>query len=122
MYSTNEMKQANRIAMNWLYSDNNLLFNRKFKCDMRTRIGKLAYSIVRKQANSINKAEILAIRKNRRIDKRTHSNILSNPIVVDYLANKSTIVVYPNCLTQGGRNHWAKCDKDRNILAILAKY
>jgi hypothetical protein len=51
------------------------------------------------------------------------ANVLSNPLFKDWKANKSRgIRVHPDRLAIGSRNHWAKTEADRKVLAILAKY
>lgn len=50
------------------------------------------------------------------------ANVFNSPLVKDYQANRRDLRrVCADRLDFYGRNHWAKDDRDRRILAILAK-
>ena len=56
-------------------------------------------------------------------DERRPLNVLALPIVRDYMQNRHHLRrVCADRLDFSGRNHWAKDDRDRRALAILAKY
>lgn len=113
------------MAMQFLYSINNVLLNRNFKYDARTRVGNLAASIVRaKQLNDSEKMRIKSLKRQRANSRQQNVQvpILSQPIVVDWIKNKRWLKVQNNRLTDGYRNHWAKNEKDLKILAILRKH
>ena len=58
----------------------------------------------------------------RRLAMTTSDNIKAAPLVRDYYANRHQLRrVCAERLEFYGRNHWAKNDRDRRILAILAK-
>jgi len=93
------------------------------KVDKRTKFGRAVLAEYYRLKDE--KAVLAAIDKQKRrreSAKVTPSNILSNPIVKDWISNRDKLTVTPEKLTDGYRNHWAKSDKDRRILAILAKY
>jgi hypothetical protein len=55
-------------------------------------------------------------------DERRPANWLALPIVRDYRENRHHLRrVCADRLDFSGRNHWAKDDRDRRILAVLAK-
>lgn len=124
-YTKEETRLANKMAMQYLYSINNILLNKRFRYDARTRVGNLAASIVRaKQLSESEKMQIKAL-KRKRANARSQNNqvpILRQPIVVDWIKNKRWLKVQNNRLTDGYRNHWAKNEKDLKILAVLRKY
>ena len=56
-------------------------------------------------------------------DERRPLNVLALPIVRDYCENRHHLRrVCADCLDFSGRNHWAKDDRDRRALAILAAH
>lgn len=116
----NEIKTANKIAFSYLFSSMNILLNVKFKVDMRFRINKLAKSIVIAHSAKIDKSSIRQIRKIRSENKYKYSNILKNPLVVDYLTHKHDVkVVTPSHISFYNRNHWAKNEQDFRVLKVL---
>lgn len=123
-YTKTEIKTANKIAYQHIYGINGLLFNRKFSFDKRTRIGHLANSIVvSKKINDADKREIILLKKQRSLNKKTTSvSILELPLVKDYINNKGMIkFINDDRINFYGRNHYAKNAKDYSILAILRK-
>jgi hypothetical protein len=56
-------------------------------------------------------------------EERRPANILSAPIVRDYMQHRADLrAVRADRLDFYGRNHWAKDDRDRRALAILARH
>ena len=56
-------------------------------------------------------------------DERRPANILAAPIVCDYMQHRDQLRhVFADRLDFYGRNHWAKDDRDRRTLAILARH
>ena len=56
-------------------------------------------------------------------ERRRPINILASPIVRDYRENHGDLLrVNGDRLIFSGRNHWAKDERDKRILAILARY
>ena len=56
-------------------------------------------------------------------DERRPANVLALPIVIDYRNNRHHLRrVCADRLDFSGRNHWAKDDRDRRALAILAAH
>lgn len=122
-YTQAEVKQAIKSAMSIIYSNDNLMFGRKYKFDNRYRIGKLANKIIRETV--INKTEILAKRKARMASKpQPFTNILSNKLYIDWRKNKANLWVNSDHLRDkySDRRHWAKSEKDIKLLAILRNY
>jgi hypothetical protein len=121
-YTIEEIKQAKKSAYNFLihHLDNKF---RKFRYDGRTRIGKLSAIYYEQLKNTINKDSIQNKRKERRKNKQgcEFINIFQRPIVKDWLQNKNATILV-NRLQDGSRNHWAKDEKDFNILHILMKH
>lgn len=99
------------------------------KYDMRTRHAK---SLVKELGNWHNfnfQSEINDIRRKRRERNENkqykHTNIITNKIVIDYFENKNSITYFDSnnrYICFGGRNHWAKNDFDKKVIAILHKY
>jgi hypothetical protein len=68
--------------------------------------------------------EAIAKQEARRKAKPEHfTNILDAPLVRDWKSNKHRygFKVLSDRIIDGGRNHWAKNDRDKEILAILSK-
>ena len=56
-------------------------------------------------------------------EERRPRNILAAPLVRDYMQNRHELRrVCVDRLDFYGRNHWAKDDRDRRILAVLARH
>jgi hypothetical protein len=122
-YTQSEIKKATKSAMSIIYSNDNLMFGRKFKFDNRYRIGKLANKIIKETV--INKTEILAKRKVRRLRKpQQFTNILTNPLCIDWRKNKADLRVNADHLMDkySHRRHWAKSENDIKLLSILKKH
>lgn len=93
------------------------------KVDRRTKFGKAVLAEYHRLKNTINYADISKIQAKRRAAKKECGNILSNPLVRDWMSNRGRygFKVTADRIIDGGRNHWAKSDRDRKILAILSK-
>lgn len=114
-----ELKKATKLAYQFAFSIDNVMFHKRPKFDQRTRIGKLALSIFKKI--KVDKTQIVELKTRRRAAKHCEfSNVLSNPLVKDWMKNAPK--VFPNHLSEGHRNHWAKSQFDRKILSILLKW
>lgn len=122
-YTQAEIAQAKRIAYQFTYGIDNIVLQRPFKYDRRTRVGNLAASFVKQMALTDDKRlAIRAIKKTRRAQKTSVAAIKDNPLVKDFLSNRSDVLRIDEnrILFSGGRNHWAKSDADRRILKVLA--
>lgn len=119
-----EIKKARKLAhiTNLMVAIGNRRYAYR-QVDLRTRVGKLAMKLVKKEEFKKNSDEIQSKRKIRASRKRIPSfvNIFERPIVRDYLNNGYKLRVLENRLTDGYRNHWAKNKKDLRILGILKK-
>ncbi|MBQ5971856.1 MAG: hypothetical protein IJL45_05575 [Prevotella sp.] len=97
--------------------------------DRRFKFNREVEALARKIINSKGLAGIMADRQKHRDRTRARvesekapRNILAAPLVRDYYAHRSHVRrVLPDRLQFDGRNHWAKNDRDSQILAILAK-
>ena len=121
-------KDVKRRAYALIYSIDNLLCLRPFarlRLDMRYNFNKeVAAFFHAKNLPDNERRAVLAKRKKRRDNKPPKfSNVLNTPLVKDYFRNKSGLkgVADNHLYFWDGRNHWAKSDKDRRILAILKK-
>ncbi len=124
-YTIEEQQAAKRIAYKWLFSQSNIILNKEFKYDARTRIGNLAAAYVKQWGLSYEqKIEIKNKQRARSSKFLTFRNIKNNPIVLDYLRNKAYVKhINPQRIHfSNGRNHWAKTDQDAKILSVLMKY
>jgi len=119
-----ELKIAKKMAFNYLYGMNHLILGRSFKYDARTKIGKLANEIVKKEVKKIDIKTILELRKKRRELRYIFIPIFKNPIVNDYILHKYNLngVYSQNLSFHGGRKHWAKNENDVKILNVLKKH
>lgn len=125
----NPTKKEIEIAKKWAYGHFFSawhLSSYRFKPDQRTRIGRLALSQYNELSENCSELrdEVLKKQVARRKNKpAAFSNVLSNPIVKDYRANRPFIEkIYPDRIVFSGyRNHWAKDEKDIRILRILRK-
>lgn len=119
---TTEEKIAEKIIYSYL-RQKTLIPHKKLKVDKRTKVGKLALKMVYKIEMAFNFKEAKEKRLNRNKLKQElkFKNILQNPIVKDYINNKSHIkqVLTNGIMFYGGRNHWAKNEKDLRILKII---
>ena len=124
-YTPQEVKQAKRLAYLYATSVRATVLKMHFVYDKRTRIGRLAYTMIPAIRQHINTDQIIEKRKQRaalkKEDYKQTTNILDTPIVKDYIRNRP-LVVYPDRLKAQNRNHWAKDDRDKKILEILMKY
>jgi hypothetical protein len=115
-----------KAAFNFIYSVDNLYRNRMPRLDMRFNSSHETLRLIKKlQISDSEKQKIKEIKRQRAMTRtEKFTNILSNPIVIDFLSNKNNLVyVYNDHLRfYGNRNHWAKTEKDLKILAILKKY
>lgn len=120
-YTQKEIKEAKFIAFHFLYGTAHIVLGHSFKYDARTRIGTLASSFVR--STVVDRYKIKSLQKQRSLGKSPKfSNVLSNPLVIDYRANKGSLKqITNNALHFYGRNHWAKTALDHKILSVLSK-
>jgi len=97
--------------------------------DRRYKFNREVDAAAREIAESKGLAGITADRQKHRdrtrakvdAEKAAH-NVLASPLVRDYYANRWQLRrVLPDRLQFDSRNHWAKNDRDNQILAILAK-
>lgn len=122
-YTATEIKQATAEAMHFLYGTSHILLNHRFRYDRRTRIGKLAASIVSR--TPVDRTAILELRRKRCKNKPAEfCNYLRNPLVKDFRQNRSSVkeITAEGIMFWSGRNHWIKNTSDINILKVLAKY
>ena len=117
-YTKEEIATAKRMAFRYIYDTRNILMNRSFVYDRRTRVGNLAAAIVKN--TPVDRAAIKAKKRARAANRPLpFRNVLNNPLVRDYIANGGYVL--PDRLAfRSGRNHWAKNDFDRKILKVLA--
>lgn len=121
-YTKAEIKAANKMAFGFLFSTMNLLLNRKFKYDARTRIETLAADIFYKEVKNLDKQKIVSIKRERKLKRPVEfSNILQNKIYSDWKKNRHALV-FTDRLIIDSRNHWAKNSEDFKVLSILKKY
>lgn len=122
--ANSELKTAKKMAFNYLYGINHLILGRSFKYDARTKIGKLANEIVKKEIKKIDKKAILQLQKNRRELKFSFVPLLKSPIINDYILHKYNLngVFTQNLSFRDGRKHWAKNENDLKTLIILKKH
>jgi len=113
--------KARDIALRLIF--NNLGRFDRIKLDMRfsfnKEVGKFLELL---KISEDEKTRINRLRSDRRKSRRLpFQNVLSNPIVRDYLSNKHHLLdVRPDHLYFiGHRNHWAKNNFDRKILSVL---
>lgn len=117
-----EIKLAKKVAYNFVMSSSHIVLGHDFNYDARTRIGCLSSEFVSKLKNKIDRSEIRSIRVSRRESKPAEfTNILSNKLLID-LQKNSVKHINPNVANFYGRNHHAKNDQDRRVLAVFAKY
>lgn len=97
---------------------------RKPRVDRRTRVGRLVLNYYYELDGS-QESVLITIKKMERAQARKgtgFTNVLDNPLVRDYFANKDNLKeVHSSHLEFWGRNHWAKSDRDLKILEILAR-
>ena len=122
-YTTTEIKTAKRIAYLHLTSTSAILCFKNFKYDKRTRIGKLSNLFVTTLKKDIDQKRVIEKRKSRIENRknREFKNILSNPLLKDFLRN-SPMQIHRDHLRCAGRNHWAKNSEDIKVLEVLKKY
>jgi hypothetical protein len=118
-YTKEEIAAARRMAFHYLFSIDNIVLNRRFRYDHRTRIGNLAASIIR--ATPVDRDAIRAKKRERAVRKNAmkFSNVLTNPLVIDFKKNGGQ-VLFDRLRHADGRNHWAKGHLDFKILKIIA--
>ncbi len=118
-----EEKSATKLAYRYLTAWQTIRFGRKPNFDMRYNVSKLAVKIINSKKDSINTQEITAKRKERAANRYVFSNVLSNPLVKDFIANKSGVrfISDERISFYGDRNHWAKGETDTAILKILRR-
>ena len=114
-------KEATNKAWKLVMDFRNLRFGKMGKLDKRYILNKEALKIAK--SLDYDSTYILQKKKERQERKyRKNNNILSNPIVVDYLKHKDSICfINDERINFGQRNHWAKNEKDIKILTILRK-
>lgn len=120
-------KDVRREAYRMVYSHGYLLMGKLPKRDNRLNFTHDVKQFIKKidlteqQVNDIIKLKQKRAKAKRGMNDFT--NIYNEPLVKDYRNNKGNLRgVYDNRLFfSGGRNHWAKNDRDVKILAILKK-
>ena len=92
------------------------------KVDRRTKFGRAVLAEYHRIKSSVDYTAISKKQAQRRAAAQVCGNILTNPLVRDWMSNKGRygFKITANRIIDGGRNHWAKSDLDRKILAILA--
>ncbi len=122
-FTNQEIKKAEKIAYQALYSTYNMRMNVRFRYDARTRVGSLSAAIYYTEEGKLNKVAIYNKRRKRIANKpEEYTNILNNKIYNDWKKNKSQAQVYNNHIRFQGRNHWAKNTEDLKVLSIIKKY
>lgn len=112
-------------AMNFIFSNENIIFNKRPKLDKRYKENKDAIKIINSnQLKHSQRMEIWELRILRGKRKARVPNFLENPLIADYFRNKNSIkfISEDRISFWDGRNHYAKSPKDRKILSILSKY
>jgi hypothetical protein len=97
-------------------------FNKRPKLDMRFNFNKqVANELIKIELTENEETLILRKRADRRKNKFVFSNVLNNPLVIDYKANKSRIThIHKEVINfDNYRNHWAKNEFDLKVIAIL---
>lgn len=120
--TSSEIKSAKKMAYSFAFSINNLILNRRFKFDARTRIGKAANVIIKELI--IDKKSIITKRKLRFANKlNVFSNILNNKLLLDFRAHTSDVrFIHANFIQFWNRNHHAKNEQDLKVLSVIKKY
>lgn len=111
------------IAYKYLTSDRRASY-RPIKVDRRTKHGQTVLAEYNRLKSEIDFSEVRSKQRARRNAKPTaYTNVLQRPIVQDWKSNHGAygFKILSDRLVHGSRNHWAKNDTDRKILAILAK-
>lgn len=125
-------KEARKLYYNYLVRKIRNIYLRDIdapRLDMRYNKNRAIMSEFAKMMRSTNFAALWIKGHDKYMTRLTErkpfvfSNVLNNPIVIDYYMNRSQIKnVAKDCIIfHGGRNHWAKDKRDIRILAILAK-
>ena len=119
-------KDVKRAGYRLIYSGQNLtLLQPKIRMDKRYNFSRAVLAFYRaNQLTDFERKIVLQKRKERRLNKPPqYVPLFELPIVKDWLKNKHEVNHIGQNVMQfwGGRNHWAKNDKDRQILAILKK-
>lgn len=123
-------KDVKRRGLAILYSTQSILLNhnlRRFRLDMRYNFNKDLAAFIRQNALPENERQrVKELRRQRAKNKSPeYTRIFDLPIVKDWIKNKRRElkgISGDGLHFYGGRNHWAKNDKDRKILSILKKY
>ena len=117
------------VALRYIYSRDNIgRFQRKPKFDRRTNFGKEVHRlIIELQISESEKWEIVKKRKARNDAKRIGNplpNWINRPIYIDAEKHPKDIrwINSDHINFAHGRNHWAKDETDRKILAVLSKH
>ncbi len=122
LIKTDEYKQAERIAYEFLYSPYRMHCGKTFKADKRTRVGKLAYVIFKKIKDTYCYDSLYQIRKIRINQKpEIFKNILKNKLYLDYKRNGNCLILEDRIRFEN-RNHWCKNSEDIRVLQILKKH
>lgn len=91
--------------------------------DRRTKFGKAVLAEYHRLKDEKLVLAAIAKQKQRRESKpKAHTNILDCPLVRDWKSNKGRygFMITAERIMHGSRNHWAKSDRDKKILAVLA--
>ncbi len=109
------------VAYNYICNNRHASY-RPIKVDRRTTFGKSVLAEYNRLRNSVNISEIQSKQRQRRANKVSFTNILSNPLVRDWKSNKGRygFKIASDRIIEGSRNHWAKSETDKRILSILA--
>ena len=115
-----EVSMATRIAYSHLV-EKSIYRGAKLRIDKRTRVGKLALEMIYKLEKTYNFEEVREKKKLRSLNGvKSFTNILSRPLVKDYINNKNSLKkIHNDHLEFYGRNHWAKDELDLRILKKL---
>lgn len=98
--------------------DQRYKFNREAEAAARDIIARKGFDGIRKDRETHRERTRAKVAEERR-----PLNVLALPIVRDYMQHRDQLRrVCADRLDFYGRNHWAKDDRDRRALAILAKY
>ncbi|MGL6121656.1 MAG: hypothetical protein ACRC1W_01205 [Shewanella sp.] len=119
-FRSEEISAAKSIAYRFAFSIGNVVLNKRFNYDARTRVGTLAAKYFHEL--KVDKNAVKSIRRKRRENKpQSFVNWLTNPLVLDYRRN-SPSSINSDRLCFNRRNHWAKNSTDFKILSILKNF
>jgi len=115
-------KEVTKAAYAIVLNPFNLLLTKSPRLDMRYSFNKALKAEISKVSTSINRSEVLALQKKRRSNRIEFSNVLSNPLVKDFILHRKDVKqITPSLICFYGRNHHAKNEFDKKVLSILSK-